>query len=141
MADVPGALRTEVWKRNRSGKFLGRYYGPDGFFHVFVLGEGGFSSVDFPGAAETASGWYSWSGGFNDAGDIASIYCSFQPCDFFNFGFQSGKVHGFLATSDGFTSVDFPGADTTGVWGLNSRDEVVGVYLDAAGEHGFLRTP
>jgi len=138
--DVPGALRTEAWKRNGSGRILGRYAGPDGLFHLFLLGDGIFTSIDFPGAAETAPSWYSISGGLNDAGDIVAVYCSFAPCDFTGFGFAPGQVHGFILSGGVFTTVDFPGATTTGAYGLNANGDVVGVYLGPTGEHGFLRT-
>src|SRR5215831_9177225 len=43
-------------------------------------------------------------------------------------------------TSQGtFTLIDFPDAASTQVWGVNSRGEMVGVYVDSANvSHGFL---
>src|SRR5262249_32334882 len=47
--DVPGAIAT-IANQGRAGEFIDR----DGVTHGFVLTDGKFESVDFPGAAHTA---------------------------------------------------------------------------------------
>lgn len=38
-----------------------------------------------------------------------------------------------------FTTIDYPGAVLTNAWGINPGGEIVGVYMDTAGQqHGFL---
>jgi hypothetical protein len=63
------------------------------------------------------------------------------------------KVHGFYRDegNDGdedlegddagrFVTVDPPGSLMTQALGINPRGDIVGVYTDAAGTHGFLLT-
>lgn len=136
--DFPGAIFTEVWNTDRAGQIAGRYQDASGVFHVFLLSNGSFTSIDFPGAAETAPGWYSLVGGINAGGDIASIYCAAQPC-----GNPSPSVHGFVISEGVYTPIDFPSVTATLAAGVNSSDDVVGVYFDSVGGgvHGFLRVP
>ena len=70
----------------------------------------------------------------------------------------SKKVHGFILSLGDFVStfgvnpsaplsgpfefasIDYPGAATTRVFGINRRGDVVGAYVDSAGKtHGFFR--
>jgi probable HAF family extracellular repeat protein len=44
-----------------------------------------------------------------------------------------------VANSQGaFTLIDYPNSTSTTVWGINSRKEMVGVYISAGVSHGFL---
>jgi uncharacterized membrane protein len=136
--DFPGAAAfTEAWKINDSGEIAGRYKGAtDGKHHVFVLSNGSFTSIpDVPGALETA---FIEDGGLNSAGHVVSQYCSSKPC-----GIGSvGDVHGFLMSGRVYTTFDVPGALLTMAVGINSFDDIVGVYGDSGGAyHGYLRTP
>jgi uncharacterized membrane protein len=46
---------------------------------------------------------------------------------------------GFLLSRGEFTTIDFPGANLTQPWKINSRGDIVGVYFDTSGQvHGFL---
>lgn len=136
--DFRGAIFTEVWNQDRAGQIAGRYQDASGLFHVFLLSNGSFISIDFPSAAETAPGSYSVVGGINAGGDIAGSYCTAEPCTN-----PSPSVHGFLLSEGVYTTVDFPGATATLSAGVNSSDDVVGVYFDSVGGgvHGFLRVP
>ena len=51
-----------------------------------------------------------------------------------------GSSHLAVAESFSFTSIDVPfsGVTGTGAYGVNPRGEIVGLYSDAGGEHGFL---
>lgn len=135
--DVPGALLTEVWGHDTAGNIAGRYQDANGLFHAFLLSNGTFSTIDFPGAAETAPGWYAFSGGINANGDMASTYCSAEPC-----ANLSSSTHGFLRLGGAYTTIDFPGAIATVPFSVNSSDFVVGAYQDVSGKfHGFSYTP
>jgi hypothetical protein len=60
-------------------------------------------------------------------------------------GFRStqqwrSRVHGFILSRGSFTAVDFPGAISTWVTGINPAGEIVGLFTEAAGKtHGYLR--
>jgi hypothetical protein len=45
------------------------------------------------------------------------------------------------AASYTFTPIDVPGASDTAALGINPSGQIVGVYFDNTGEHGFLATP
>ncbi len=134
--DFPGAIFTEVWGHDRTGRIAGRYQDASGVFHVFLLSNGSFTSINFPGAAETAPGWYTLVGGINAGGGIASSYCAAEPC------LNPPSAHGFLLIGGTYMTIDFPGGAGTAALGVNSSDDVVGVYKDSNGAfHGYLRTP
>jgi hypothetical protein len=103
--DFPGAIFTEVWGQDRAGQMAGRYQDASGLFHIFLLSNGRFTSIDFPGAVETVPSWYIFVGGFNAGGDIASTYCSAEPCTN-----PSSNDHSFLLKNGQFTSFDPPQA-------------------------------
>jgi len=49
-----------------------------------------------------------------------------------------GRTHAFAYSDDGFVTLDVPGSTLTVGRGVNSRGDIVGVYNDAAGAHGFV---
>jgi probable HAF family extracellular repeat protein len=135
--DFPGSIVTELWGQDSAGQIAGRYQDASGVFHAFLLSNGSFTSIDFPGAAETATEWISFVGGINASGDIASTYCTSEPC--LN---PSSNFHSFLLSAGTYTTIDFPVAAVTIAAGVNSSEDVVGGYFDSSGGiHGFLRTP
>ncbi len=138
--DFPSAdTYTEGWKINDRGLIAGRYEGGDSKYHAYTLSNGIFISLpDVPGAAQTAPGNFSDAGGLNNIGDIASNYCSSEPC---SLG-AAGDLHGFLLSGGVYAAIDFPGAASTVAFGVNASGVVVGLYVDASGRfHGYLRTP
>src|SRR5438552_4800352 len=72
--DFPGADYTDAWRINDNGQIVGRYKSGNGAFHVFLLtiASGAFTSIDYPGATQTAMGDFTQMGGLNNTGDIAS---------------------------------------------------------------------
>jgi hypothetical protein len=49
------------------------------------------------------------------------------------------NLEGGVGGSFYFVSIDFPGATTTNAYGINSRGDIVGNYVDGAGKtHGFF---
>lgn len=98
----------------------------------FLLSDGQFTSIDFPGASLTLA----WK--INSRGDITGTYID-----------ASGIIHGFLWSAGAFSSViDFPGAVGTEAFGINDQGDIVGRYCPALpcataaiiGWHGFLLT-
>ena len=137
--DFPDAHYTEAWRINDRGQVLGRYR-IHGDYHVFLLtlATGEFTSIDFPGASETAGG-LTQMGGLNNHGDIASGYSNSLS----DWSLESfGALHGFLLKNGSFTSFDVPTAAGTVPFGINDRGLIVGGYTDANFQvHGFLRSP
>ena len=80
--DFPGASTslTQAWDTNPSGAIVGQYIDSTGS-HGFLLEDGQFTSISFPGATATRAH------GINPGGDIVGRYVD-----------SSGKTHGFLAS-------------------------------------------
>jgi len=88
----------------------------------FLLDSGGFITIHFPGATETAAR------GISPGGDIVGIYRG-----------ADGRTHGYLLSGGTFTTIDFPGAIFTQPVDINPQGDIVGNYQDAAGVfHMFL---
>ena len=68
--------------------------------HGFKLTGGRFTTIDYPGAANTDLR------GINNRGDISGNYRN-----------ADGVFHGFLFSGDLFTAIDFPNATSTQGWG------------------------
>jgi hypothetical protein len=47
-------------------------------------------------------------------------------------------VHGFLRRGGVFTSIDFPLASATVIWGINDGGDLAGYYADSSAVHGFV---
>ena len=43
-----------------------------------------------------------------------------------------------LAIDYTFTTIDYPGADETSIFGINNSGQIVGSYTDSTGQHGFI---
>jgi uncharacterized membrane protein len=127
--DFPGARATDAWKINRRRQIVGGYTDADGENHVFLLRRGEFTTIDFPDAIAI----FRDNGGINPRGDIVGSYCDTAPC-----GVASRDSHGFLLSRGDFTTIDFPDAINTNAFAINARGDIVGVYEDATGLHGFL---
>jgi hypothetical protein len=55
------------------------------------------------------------------------------------FGFLLGTTPNVFAQGPTFTTIDFPGASTTTPWGINTRGDIVGLFVNAdKSTHGFL---
>lgn len=133
--DFPGAESTRPLGINDADSIVGYYWFPNqntnnGKTHGFVFSGGIFSSIDFPGASQTRAI------GIDRAGDVFGGYCSSgASC------YAPGEaVHGYMLISGSiFTTIDFPGAIFTEVWGRDSAGRIAGRYQDASGLfHVFL---
>jgi hypothetical protein len=147
---------------------LGEYYDQAGAQHGFILRNGHYSTVDYPGAASSQLS------GSNIEGEMVGEYCHDVDCnDFHSFirtptgqfiGFDppgattswaatvnlegavvgvyfkpDNTMHGYLLYRGRFTTVDFPGAVGSGCGGNNAEGDIVGWYVDHNNvTHGFL---
>jgi uncharacterized membrane protein len=124
-----------------TGDIVGRYCrdqscagplpGPEAGWRGFLLSDGEFASIEFPGAFHTNAT------GINARGDIVGRYRNAS----------AGGFRGFLLREDEFTPIDFPGASSTRPYGITpDGDTIVGDYCadpgcirPASGHwHGFL---
>jgi uncharacterized membrane protein len=122
--DYPGATSTEADGINDAGAIVGRYLDSSGA-HGFVKTGSVYSSFEFP------IGLY-FPTGINDDGEIVGYYYD-----------SSYKIHGFLLTSAGYSTIDYPSAYVTQANGINDAGEIVGFYVLSGSmsiTHGFLLT-
>ena len=99
---APGATR--ALGINNFGVIVGAG-GSDGF----VLNNGKFSTVRFPGSSRTTAN------GINDFGTIVGIY-----------GDAKGFNHAFMLKGGKYTNIDFPGATNSGATRIDNEGDVVG---------------
>jgi uncharacterized membrane protein len=50
------------------------------------------------------------------------------------------RQEGYIIDRGVFTPFVIPGSTQTAAWDVNARGEIVGVYRDASGVHGFVKT-
>ena len=119
--DYPGSSQTTLSGLNNRGQIVGNYrVGIPGRSFPFVWDDGVASTISFPSSPVMFNVSAS---GINDLGDIVGAYDGF-----------SLQRHGFLLRDEVVSTIDYPGAvGMVGLTGLNDRDQVVGVYLDAVG--------
>jgi uncharacterized membrane protein len=148
--DFPGAAGTIAQGINANGDIVGFYTDNVGNNtgtgannrHGFLLHNGAFTAIDFPGAGSTEA----WR--INNNGEVVGRYLS--PTD--------SKWHLYRLNSGSFTAIpDFPGATQTApggyshLGGLNSQGDITSDYCGStpcqnlpsndvvdAGVHGFL---
>src|SRR5262249_51191067 len=126
------SIHTEAVGINPAGQIVGLYQSADTTFHAFLLSQGSFTSIDFPGATSTLAP----TGviGINPAGDKIVGYYTAADTAF----------HAFQLSQDTFTFFDFPGAISSCAFGINPAGDIVGLYCDTPGGcasglfHGFL---
>lgn len=162
--DVPGARTTEVHGINVRGEMAGTYEDSGGK-HGFLLSGGTFTTIDVPQARNTVAWGISdsqpplTSGYFVDRAGLSHGFVfngeNFTELDFpmatstFVYGMSNGGVVGVYAREVGpyfgfkwsngqWSSVHVPGAAATEAFGINNLGDVVGLYADALGQHGFV---
>lgn len=135
--DPPGAAFTNALGISSRGHIVGRYCTTvavpctpeSGNMHGFLLAEGEFATIDFPGAIRTTA----WK--INAQGEIVGGYKG------------DGENHVFLLTEGGFSAVGLPPGTAIPLenGGINPRGDIVGTYCDTApcigtstDFHGFL---
>jgi len=163
--DPPGTTLTEAHGINNSGKVVGTY--SDGkFYHGFTYSAGVFTTLDYPGATNTLvygisnndlilGEWWSPGGpgyfvrssngqfttidppgpphGINSNGKVVGTYLSTPGILW--------PYHGFVYSGGSFTTLDYPGATSTGACGINDSDQVAGDYISPSNNvNGFMVT-
>ena len=88
--------------------------------HAFLLSDGEFTSVDFPGATRTGAN------GINARGDIVGRYIA------------DGVSHAFLLSGGQFSTIDFPSATFTSADAMNQRGDILGRYTLDGVNRGYL---
>lgn len=130
--DVPGANETSPLKLEPNGTVAGVFSNIGGPGRLFLLSNGELTTYPpLNGKAVTED-----NGGVNPHGDIVGTYCDVSvPCLL-----ASADSHGFLLSSGGeLTTINIPGALTTGATGINARGDIVGGYVQANSiPKGFL---
>jgi probable HAF family extracellular repeat protein len=123
--DYPGTGFTAPQAINDLGTVVGFYLDSNGVPHGWIRSLGGnFTPLDDPSALGAGTFVY----GINDRGVIVGAYFD-----------ASGAEHGFIDDRGTFTTLDYPGASSTGASNVNNSGAIVGGYSDASGvSHGFL---
>jgi hypothetical protein len=109
---------------NNSGEAVGFYNDKNGHAHAFRLnqGTGKFAAIDVPGTSVTATG-------VNTAGDVVGISTT------------GAVTSSWLKIGSSLTAFQFPGGSDTQAFGINTKNQIVGSYLDGSGvQHGFVLT-
>ncbi|GEM_PF-571664 len=113
---IKGGFKEEGKMKRVSGFFLAivllGFFIPLSNVHAFFT----FTSIDYPGATNTAAF------GVNDSGHTVGQYKDAE-----------GNIHAFFHDGTSFTALDYPGAAGTVAFDLNNSDGVVGYYEDAEG--------
>jgi probable HAF family extracellular repeat protein len=126
--DVPGASSTTAQGINDAGTVVGWYSTGSDILNGFLYKGGSFTSFqfNFPGSL------YALPLGINNSGLISGTA-------FYGPGYQN---LGLIYDGKTFTTIQFPGATDTFVWGVNDIGQVLGTYWDDDNsEHGFVASP
>jgi probable HAF family extracellular repeat protein len=125
--DFPGSAHSGILGVNEGGDFTGSYdLGDINTAIGYFTRHQHFISFEVPGSAAMNTAPH----GINDAGQVAGS---------FNDGTDPNLVHSFLLNKGEFTTIDYPGASVTAVFGMNERGDMVGGCTCIDGmNHGFL---
>jgi len=109
---VPGAADSTTSPSciNDKNEIAGYYADSSGVYHGLLKEHGTYTTVDFPGAADT------FPDGINNRGTIQGEIID-----------TAGAADGFVASPGGvFTEVNYPGAAATAIVGINDRGDLCG---------------
>jgi len=161
---VPGSSYTSAIGINNMGDIVGYYQSSQGQVHGFVLSNGTYTTLDFPGAI---GGTFAHD--INDGGAIVGNYDDGKGSHGFVFAngkyaafnfpnapggtFAAGinkagqivgsyssnnQMHGFELQGRTFKKIDAPNSTQTLPVGINNAGKISGTFYDAAGTHGFV---
>jgi hypothetical protein len=123
---------------NDKGETVGNYLDPVAgrFKGFFRSSKGKFTTFEVPGAIRTIGE------GINNRGTIVGVYVAADE-SVHGFVLRNGDFTTDVLQNGNFTTVDVPGAVETQVFSINSKDEIVGLYVvDKDGpDHAFIGTP
>jgi uncharacterized membrane protein len=128
---APDASFSEATNINDRGDVTGQWADANGFFHGFLLRDGVLTILDVPGATDT------FALGVNDSGLVAGYW------DLLDANGNALAILGFTWKDGAFidTQINFPGAAGSGLFGVNARGDLSGVWLPdffSGIEHGFV---
>jgi probable HAF family extracellular repeat protein len=128
---ILGVNYSEATNINNLGDMTGQMVDLDGFGHGFLVKHGTLTILDVPGASET------FALAINDSGLVAGYW------DLLDANFNTLALYGFTWKDGVFidTQINFPGAAGSGLFGVNSRGDLSGVWvpdLNGSIEHGFV---
>jgi len=118
--DLPGVTFTQALGINAEGDIVGRYQvGSVG--HGFLLSEGTFTTIDYPGAISGTTQAH----GINPEGVVVGLYTDHGTI----VGGDALRTRAFLRDASGnFTAIDFPDAENTFGIKISPTGQVVGCY-------------
>ena len=125
--DFPGAAHSGILGINEGGDLTGSYdLGDINTGIGYFTDHGQFVSFEVPESAPLTTGPHA----INDAGQVAGFFID---------GSDPNITRGFIRYKGVFTRITYPGADITGIFGINERGDVVGSCTCVDGTpHGFL---
>jgi uncharacterized membrane protein len=124
---VPGTMHNGITPEGRI--IVGVWWPTPTEFHAYKVEDGVYALLDLPGYVVSSD-----ARDINPSGEIVGFFVD-----------SSNKTHGFLLNREGFTPIDFPGADVvmTQARGIDPEGSIVGRYVtqDSSGAlhtHGFV---
>ncbi|HTT90102.1 MAG TPA: hypothetical protein VMF65_11165, partial [Acidimicrobiales bacterium] len=128
--NIAGATSVTDAAINDLSQVAGFFTAASGTVESFLTNGRGITSFAYPGAASTEAL------GVNNHGEVAGVYTTGSGSSAQNFGFT-------WTQRSGFTTIDDPnGMGMTTVNGINDQGDLVGFYVDSAGNtDGMLVTP
>jgi len=120
--DAPGAQFILGHAVNSSGAIVGWFFSSGGQ-HGFLLSNGTLTQIDFNSDPNVNS----MAAGINDAGDIVGDYSGTDE-----------RRHSYLLREGTYTTFDVSGARHSTALAINSNGDIVGIFSNNSGAHGFL---
>jgi probable HAF family extracellular repeat protein len=132
--DLPTAVASGI---NNLGQVVGWYNSAPYVSHGFLYSNGAITAdiaypADLTGIPTNGLGVSTVATQINDSGEIVGYY---------SYGLLSGQTvtHGFIDNNGAYSTVDFPGATSTFLTGVNNFDEIIGRWMDPLGHaYGFV---
>lgn len=129
--DYPGALLTNAQGISPGGDIVGTYIDSSGNQHGFLLSNGKFASLDYPGGPGTST----FARGISPDGDIVGSYTT-PPG-------TPPYLHGFLLSQGSYSEIVFPGHLGSVAQRILPNGDILGCYHDIDfmdTMHGMMRT-
>jgi len=118
--DLPGVTLTQAFGINAEGDIVGRYQ-VGSVVHGFLLSEGTFTTIDYPGGISGTTSPQ----GISSEGVVVGLYTDHGTVA----GGDALRTRAFLRDASGnFTAIDFPGAENTFAIKVTPAGQVVGCY-------------
>ena len=124
--DFPHSPDTDILGIDESGDFTGSYGLSDGSEAGYFRHGVRYTSFQVPGSAPNSTGPHA----IND---------NLQVVGFFTDAANADVTHGFLLDRGNFTTIDYPGATSTGLFGINEHGEIAGsCQCNDGSNHSFI---